>query len=770
MSNRSGGGGGGGVPPAFKKMVQSLMEIVNGVPEAEIYSTLKECNMDPNEAVNRLLSQDTFHEVKSKREKKKELKDTTDFRPRASSSNRGARSGTDRYAGRSGSTHFGSSESGGSYVNPAYKKDNRPSSYAASTTPASRVAPLNSSDNPGLEKAPSTISAADSASVSQPSSGYQSAWGGAPGQKSMADIVKMGRPQTKVYTTSNSSQPSISHNVIPEITPECDASPENDWPSIEQPPAVNLVDTVIEPGFNDGQSNVSFDRSNEYLEYETNKVQPQDESSSEDDVENDDVQPASVTEQLYDNGTYRNVDSYHPHNDTSDHKEELDSPISSVSASIQKLNVQEEEHVVPPKEDVPSVIIPNHLQVHTADCSHLSFGSFGANLNTGFSRPSSVEQSETTNIEYYEDGPTTTLSGTENYELPSASQNAVSKQDDREVTHGGQSQYGFQHNPRLLDPSFTQSQTPQQTQMSTPFLTVMAAANGNSIRESDPAYSQFSVSQSMPNRYANSASSITDPTISMAEALKTIGLSPSQPQQQNVPAGSAVPHLTMHPYSQPTLPLGPFANMIGYPFLPQSYTYMPSGFQPAYAGNSTYHQQLAAMLPQYKNNVSASSLPQSANVASGYGSFGVSTAVPGNYQVSQPSGPAGSTISYEDLLNAQYKDSSHLLSLQQNENSPMWVHGGGSRTMPPVPPNAFYTLQSQNLQQQPQPPSGFRQGQQPSQGYGAAALNYPDFFHSQSAMSQEQHQLQQNSRDGSLGGGSQGQPKLQSQQLWQNGY
>ena len=63
MGSRGGGGGGSngggsqGIPAASRKMVQSLKEIVNGVPEAEIYSTLKECNMDPNEAVNRLLSQ-----------------------------------------------------------------------------------------------------------------------------------------------------------------------------------------------------------------------------------------------------------------------------------------------------------------------------------------------------------------------------------------------------------------------------------------------------------------------------------------------------------------------------------------------------------------------------------------------------------------------------------------------------------------------------------------------------------------------------------------
>lgn len=159
--------------------------------------------------------------------------------------------------------------------------------------------------------------------------------------------------------------------------------------------------------------------------------------------------------------------------------------------------------------------------------------------------------------------------------------------------------------------------------------------------------------------------------------MKTGVFSSSQPtqqqQQQQTPPGNTIPtgpalpqqHLTVHPYSQPTLPLGPFANMIGYPFLPQSYTYMPSGFQQAFAGNSTYHQQLAAVLPQYKNSVSVSSLPQSAAVPSGYGSFGNSTAIPGNYQVNQAAGPAGSTLSYDDVLNAHYKENSQLLSLQQ---------------------------------------------------------------------------------------------------------
>lgn len=61
MSGRNNGGGGGGIgvqsiPSASRKMVQSLKEIVN-CSDSEIYVVLKECNMDPNEAVSRLLSQ-----------------------------------------------------------------------------------------------------------------------------------------------------------------------------------------------------------------------------------------------------------------------------------------------------------------------------------------------------------------------------------------------------------------------------------------------------------------------------------------------------------------------------------------------------------------------------------------------------------------------------------------------------------------------------------------------------------------------------------------
>ncbi|KAK9981927.1 hypothetical protein SO802_035189 [Lithocarpus litseifolius] len=256
---------------------------------------------------------------------------------------------------------------------------------------------------------------------------------------------------------------------------------------------------------------------------------------------------------------------------------------------------------------------------------------------------------------------------------------------------------------------------------------------------------------------------LSSPTMSMPEALRAGSISTPQPTQTlpgaGVATGPALPqHLAVHPYSQPTLPLGHFANMISYPFLPQSYTYMPSAYQQGFAGNSTYHQSLAAMLPQYKNSVSVSSLPQSAAIPSGY-AFGSSTSIPGgNFPLNPTAAPTGTTVGYDDVLSSQFKDSNHLISLQQNDNSAMWVHGPGSRTVSALP-STYYSFQGQNQQ-----PSGYRQGQQPSQHF-----SYPNYYHSQTGGLSMEHQ-QQNPRDAASLGASQGQPPKQSQQIWQNSY
>ncbi|XP_047333989.1 GBF-interacting protein 1-like isoform X2 [Impatiens glandulifera] len=60
------------IPSSVRKTIQHIKEITGNHSEDDIYTMLKECAMDPNETTQKLLFQDTFHEVKRKRDKKKE--------------------------------------------------------------------------------------------------------------------------------------------------------------------------------------------------------------------------------------------------------------------------------------------------------------------------------------------------------------------------------------------------------------------------------------------------------------------------------------------------------------------------------------------------------------------------------------------------------------------------------------------------------------------------------------------------------------------------
>ncbi|VVA97562.1 unnamed protein product [Arabis nemorensis] len=55
-----------------KKMIESIKEIVGNHSDADIYTALKEADMDADEAVQKLIHQDPFHEVKRKKDRKKE--------------------------------------------------------------------------------------------------------------------------------------------------------------------------------------------------------------------------------------------------------------------------------------------------------------------------------------------------------------------------------------------------------------------------------------------------------------------------------------------------------------------------------------------------------------------------------------------------------------------------------------------------------------------------------------------------------------------------
>uniref|UniRef100_A0A6N2MNV2 GBF-interacting protein 1 N-terminal domain-containing protein n=1 Tax=Salix viminalis TaxID=40686 RepID=A0A6N2MNV2_SALVM len=613
-------------------------------------------------------------------------------------------------------------------------------------------------------------------------------------------------------SSENHASKVVEINSEPELDVNQHVHSNDEWPSIEQPTAASASSVREVPADSElygDLSNLPLDRGSQHIKSQFDDVQ----SSEDAHVESFDanhVGPASVSTRnmqedssggssIFDNNMYGNINSYQSHIHTFENNEAEDGT-SSVAANLQQLSLQDDDQGVQPEKDNPSVIIPNHLQVHTQECSHLSFGSFGSGMNSAFSGhyasmsmnnsleetsevvdASSTDHSDTRNPEYYGDEHLRNTVdeslvhragvSAANYDTPSVPQ-AETLKETSESSQGNQYAFpsstpGYSYeNTQQLNAAFNNAQTSNQMQNIAPFSSVMQAYTNSlpsallastvqSGRETDIPYSPFPMSQSLPTKYSSAASSISGPGISMSEQT------PQTHPGANVATGPALPqHLAVHSYSQPTLPLGHFANMISYPFLAQSYTYMPSAFQQTFAGNNTYPQSLAAVLPQYKNNVSVSSLPQSAAVPSGYG-YGSSTSIPaGNFPMNAPTAPAGSTIGYDDVLSSQYKDASHLISLQQNENSAMWMHGPGSRTMSAVPASTYYNFQGQNQQ-----PGVFRQGQQPSQHFGAPG--YPNYYHSQTGMSLE-HQPQ-NTRDGSLAG-TQGQPSKQAQQLWQNIY
>ncbi|KAL6975166.1 hypothetical protein U1Q18_023960 [Sarracenia purpurea var. burkii] len=109
------------IPNNILKMIQDIKEITGKHSDDDIYATLKECNMDPNETAQRLLYLDTFHEVKKKRDWRKVNVNSRVFEEsswRAGSQGRGFRGGRGNYS----SPYI--SHGGGGGRNASARKDN----------------------------------------------------------------------------------------------------------------------------------------------------------------------------------------------------------------------------------------------------------------------------------------------------------------------------------------------------------------------------------------------------------------------------------------------------------------------------------------------------------------------------------------------------------------------------------------------------------------------------------------------------------------------
>ncbi|XP_066366067.1 uncharacterized protein [Miscanthus floridulus] len=851
----SGGGAGGKgaaapVPAGSRKLVQGLKEIVNR-PEAEIYAALRECGMDPDEAVSRLLSQDTFQEVKSKRDKKKEIKEVPETRYRSanSSTNRGLRSGADR-GGWSNSVHSSSTDN----------MTSRPPVSGSGTTSVNssqRQTIASSSANKHMVTDGPVVSL-------QSSSGFQhGGWSGTPGQLSMADIVKMGRPQGKAsskpvvtadrgYAGQYPSLPSTNQNLkqsVSMVTPtELDKGLQpaqdsvqvknhshsaadsklpygTDWSPQDDPTSANqssLPETSGDPSLYEASfqsstlvTDVVNSHENSHLD-ENSTFAMRAAPASERHLEPSD----GISE--YNDGMLNNSSSYQPHNYSYTEQEVEDSSadLSAAAANFQSLSLHNDELAAKKTaEDNPAVIIPDHLQFANTECVSLSFGSFGSGAFSGLlpqkttdsnvelpaqEESAPVDQIDARNQDYYESGAVTSPAdenleamlgaNMENVDAPSVSQANELRQDVLDPS-------GLQYDvPSVSSHAYSNTNASQPSTMDDPqgnnqahtlsHLSNLMQANPlstSSLLGSNQNHAalhglEFDLPPYLEAKYNTGSTTNPRPAISMQEALKAGVFSNAQSTQSlpstSIPTGPPLPQqLAHHPYSQPTLPITHFPNMVGYPtYLPQNYaTYLSSGtFQQAYPSNGPFHQSAAALLgsgmkystPEYKNNLSATGLQQQhqpqpqpqpqppSSVISGYGGFGSSSNIQGNFTLNQST---GSTLGFDEALSRQYKDTSQYMALQQGDNSGMWLHGSGSRAASTLPPNHFYGYQGQSQL------GGFRQAQQP-QPSQFGGHGYPTFYQSQGGLTQEHPQ---NLAEGSLNG-FQVAPSQPSHPSWQH--
>ncbi|XP_042497820.1 GBF-interacting protein 1-like [Macadamia integrifolia] len=140
------------IPNNVRKTIQNIKEIAGNHSDEEIYTMLKECSMDPNETAQKLLLQDTFHEVRRKRDKRKENlnnRDPADSKWKSGLQGRGVRGGHGNYSPRyvshdtgGGRNAMAGKENG---VNQGTEKGVTPSLPAPQDTENKATTPVSSS-------------------------------------------------------------------------------------------------------------------------------------------------------------------------------------------------------------------------------------------------------------------------------------------------------------------------------------------------------------------------------------------------------------------------------------------------------------------------------------------------------------------------------------------------------------------------------------------------------------------------------------------------
>ncbi|GAU32925.1 hypothetical protein TSUD_152860 [Trifolium subterraneum] len=439
------------LPKTAKNVVATVKEIVN-CTEQEIYDVLKDCNMDPNLAVEKLLSQDTFHEVRSKREKRKEVKEGSDSRTRGNSMGwtRGGKTGggNDPSVVQSGFSHVTYKENGkavdkqdvvGSvYASVTssithYVRKSSKSSWEVSVTAISYFHLPNGSQVPIMESSckckerltaytcngsdpcmesglvwvalfNSVLHLSDSSNTDN---GRQSLGTGvsisdtaqvSPAPQPWSVGVSKGHlSMADVVRMGKTPQDVVSHNHSNSLGVSSSGKSESSlslpYQNSSEQQGLHDEWPVAEQPFTGNAQALNMSSSNVNGPFEHPNLHVTEVSLHR----NGEISAAQVSweENASDNAISEKIDSASNLESTttsnfrSSHKHH--EGVSSVALNLQRLSMEESHLKAPSSED--TVVLPNHLQALAAECSHLSFGTYKGGNNSANLAPNNLSRS-----------------------------------------------------------------------------------------------------------------------------------------------------------------------------------------------------------------------------------------------------------------------------------------------------------------------------------------------------------------------------------------
>ncbi|KAK8497617.1 hypothetical protein V6N11_073760 [Hibiscus sabdariffa] len=694
MSSKGGGGGGGvaegsrvSIPDNAKKTIQSIREITGKQhSDEEIYAILKECSMDPNETAQKLLYMDTFHDVKRKRDKKKEATGTQGRGGRGNQGNYYSSSGKDVGGGRNS---FYRRENG---VNRSADRSSMPSQVSQKVktnapphmTKTSTARPNGTTSLPngstshgrgaqlsidGIITEPNGVLPVNKSTTVSAQTVVREPPASLPAQ-SFSSVIK--GPEKSASNLNASSTSTISS--IPSLVSSSASDPGLASTVSQHAGAVDTINPEV---------------GNQQEDTELNHIQGSKLVSCDIDVSKTEKTISEVPISVHGKEEPRKLNVTEQFKQLKPAEQVVTSEVTAVTgkASSQLLadsNVCNSQHVT----------FPTHFQVSEALKSGLTFGSFDASFGQ-VSKPTNV-----TNLEINSASPVETSQGVDSAAgdisssspgiLPALEGDNADQQlsppefeklpdSDCNVSSDADVKIDQSNQEMHLHPESNQSVIPNVPSYGLSFMPASAAHlahfDGPDARTHDVSHLTNLVSGNSP---APSGSSTPPIQTSVAAAPQAVHLF-RQPFPPNYfPYPHYLSPFFMHPMHQ-------FLSPTGLPQQPSTgNVYMPPGAAPP---------GVKFPLPQFKPGTNAGN-PAHLPIPSGYGQL---TSPPIGFNLPVPSVTSASSSSKEDIAALQLKENHIYTTGPLNEGSALWMPAPG-QDLSNLQVNSLYNLSLQGQQ------------------------------------------------------------------------